>query len=76
MEEIGEKVYANTNNELIRGSGINVNLSGSTVVSVVSHNKKLYCFNVGDSRVILASKVGGKWTCKGLSVDLKPGRPD
>ena len=51
-------------------------MSGSTVVTVVGYNNKLYCFNVGDSRIILGSNVGGKWICKGLSDDQKPSRRD
>jgi serine/threonine protein phosphatase PrpC len=64
-----------TNNELLN-SEINTDLSGSTVVATFIYDDTLYCFNVGDSRAILISKVSNEWKFKPLSDDQKPSRED
>ena len=35
-------------------SGIDANFSGTTLISVLMDNKKLWCANCGDSRALLA----------------------
>ena len=64
-----------TNDELLN-SDINTELSGSTVIAVFIHRNRLYSFNIGDSRAILARHCGGEWKTIPLSDDQKPSRED
>lgn len=61
--EIITQAFETTNNELL-ASEINTDLSGSTVVAVFVYGRKLFCFNVGDSRAVLLSSVANHWRCK------------
>lgn len=58
IEEIIETAFARTNQSLL-DSDINTELSGSTVVAVFIYGDKMLCFNVGDSRAVLASHSKG-----------------
>jgi len=61
----------------IKNSGLDIEFSGSTCVSVLIDDDKLYCANVGDSRAIICSvdRMGGI-KGKALSRDHKPDEPD
>jgi len=65
-------------NETLQTSRIDISFSGTTCVSVLLHNNKVYCANVGDSRAILVSSSHGgrNWSVMELSHDHKPDRPD
>ena len=66
--------FFNTHRQLLE-SKIECSFSGTTTVSLLIINKKLYCANVGDSRAILGSCKKGEWTVKALSEDQKPDSP-
>lgn len=66
--------YFNTHRQLLE-SKIECSFSGTTTVSVLIINKKLYCANVGDSRAIMCASKKGEWTVKALSEDQKPDTP-
>jgi len=51
--------YAFVNENLFKNSGIDLNFSGSTCVSVLIVGNKIFCANVGDSRAVLAREVDG-----------------
>lgn len=46
------------------------------MVATFIYDDNLYCFNVGDSRALLVSKVANEWKLKPLSDDQKPSRED
>ena len=74
--EAFHKAYYQTNNVIVNGK-LNVELSGSTCVSVMIDSGKLYTANVGDSRAIICSasrteKIKGK----AITRDHKPSEPD
>lgn len=59
------------------------NFSGSTFITVLIRNKKLWCANIGDSRALLGREVQGKgqgvsnhWMSIALSRDHKPNETD
>jgi len=67
--------YFQTNNK-VHEAEFNINSSGSTCVSLVSNNDKLYSANVGDSRAIICSITSeGKIIGKPLTRDHKPSDP-
>eukprot|EP01017_Pseudomicrothorax_dubius_P033714 TRINITY_DN4540_c0_g1_i10.p1 TRINITY_DN4540_c0_g1~~TRINITY_DN4540_c0_g1_i10.p1 ORF type:complete len:646 (+),score=93.14 TRINITY_DN4540_c0_g1_i10:112-2049(+) len=63
--------YEMTHKSLYETS-IDVNFSGSTSVSILIQNEKLYCANVGDSRAIMAGMSRTRWNVRPLSFDHKP----
>lgn len=69
-------------NDLKSSANFDINFSGSTFVSVLKIEEKLWCANVGDSRAILARQLddmntkGSHWMSIGLSRDHKPDEPD
>jgi serine/threonine protein phosphatase PrpC len=63
-------------NDTVHRSKIDISFSGTTCVSVLVHDKKIYCANVGDSRAIIGSSARlHAWTTKELSRDHKPDDP-
>jgi serine/threonine protein phosphatase PrpC len=61
--------------------GIDANFSGTTLISVLIDDKKLWCANCGDSRALLARQLSGKesnrhWMSIALSRDHKPDERD
>ena len=79
LKEILYKSYIITNNKLLLKNNIykfNLNLSGSTCVSILFDSKKLnklYISNIGDSRALIIKKnIYKYWTCHQLSRDHKP----
>lgn len=75
MQEILSHCLFKTNEALLHCE-INTELSGSTVVCVFIYLEKLICYNIGDSRAVLASHDEKDWTITPLSVDQKPERED
>lgn len=66
-------------NEELTKSSLDVAFSGSTLVTVLLHGRKLWCANVGDSRAILARlspEDSSAWTSIPLSRDHKPDDED
>lgn len=63
-----------TNSKLSNDSTIDTHFSGSTCVSVLFSNERLFCANVGDSRALLGkyNRTAAKWECIPLSRDHKP----
>ena len=57
---------------MLRESNIDLNYSGSTIISCYLNQNKLYCANVGDSRAIVGKCRDNKWKAVPLSVDHKP----
>ena len=59
--------------EALGQSGINVKMSGTTLVLVAVRNKALWCANVGDSRAVLGKMHStNKWAAVALTRDHKP----
>lgn len=46
---------------LLKESGVDLNFSGSTVISCYFNHNRLICANVGDSRAILGRCKSGNW---------------
>jgi serine/threonine protein phosphatase PrpC len=69
------KAHSKVSDEIMQ-SGIDVNFSGSTCVSVLLRNSSLFCSNVGDSRAVLGRKQDSAWTAISLSNDHKPELPE
>ena len=72
-----KKAFYQIDFDLEAKTKINIDLSGSTCVSVILNKKKLICANVGDSRAILASRIIDNenrihWEITELSHDHKP----
>lgn len=65
------QAFLQTNKELV-DSPIDVNFSGSTTVSVLILNDRIFSANVGDSRAILGKFKNNQWTAFALSIDHKP----
>lgn len=59
-------------------SGIEITLSGSTMVAVLFDSKVLHCANVGDSRGIIGKllEISQQWTPVPLSRDHRPHVPE
>jgi len=49
--------YLSCNEELFGNNKIDISLSGSTCVSVLTLGQKLFCANVGNSRAILVKMI-------------------
>lgn len=63
---------------VLRDGSIDTEFSGTTAVAtVITMDKKLYCANVGDSRIILGETKGddGKVHAREVSIDNKPDDP-
>ena len=76
---------ANKLNREIGSKEFDTNFSGSTFISVLIRNKKLWCANIGDSRALLGRQMSDKTSFKGqsnhwmsiaLSRDHKPNETD
>ena len=66
--------FLQTRRELM-SSAIEVDHSGSTAVSVLVLNNRIFSANVGDSRAIIAKLVDNNWIAVPLSKDHKPDDP-
>lgn len=66
--------FANTQKYLISKRLINLNYSGTTVISVLIRSKYCICANVGDSRAIIG-RLNKNWHPIALSNDHKPNMP-
>ena len=67
MQDVIVCALHKTNQNLLE-SEINTELSGSTVIAIFIYHNEIICFNVGDSRAVLASYGNDqKWNVKGLS---------
>jgi hypothetical protein len=75
FNEIYTRSFLNTNFAL-HSSNIDDSLSGTTGVTIFQHGDYLYCANVGDSRAIIASEIGGEIKSSPLSSDQTPYRQD
>ena len=64
FKKINEEIYTNP--------GINSNMSGTTVVSIIITQEKLICINLGDSRLTLFKYDNGIYYSKNLSREHKP----
>lgn len=73
--DIYTRAFLNTNFDL-HGSNIDDSLSGTTAITVFQKGDKLYVANVGDSRAVIASEVGGELKASPLSSDQTPYRKD
>ena len=69
-------IFENISNKLIANTHIDITFSGSTVVSVLMRNHKIYCANLGDSRAVIGKKVEDNWASVALSRDHKPNEKD
>jgi serine/threonine protein phosphatase PrpC len=68
------KAFSKTSEELAV-TGVDIEYAGSTLCSVLLVSKTLYCANVGDSRAVLAKRVGSALKPIPLSEDHKPELP-
>jgi len=76
MHDLIKRSFALTNTDLNNSSHMNLNFSGSTTVTVIILNNKLWCANLGDSRAIMARcNKNGTWKAHALSNDHKPRSP-
>ena len=76
-EEIIKKAHIDTNAALHKDANINDTMSGTTAVSfMITPGRKVLINNVGDSRAMIISDVGGTLTGKPLSNDQTPYRRD
>ena len=74
-----DKIYTNTFlrvNKMLKQSGVDDSLSGTTGVTVLVVGDKLIVGNVGDSRAIIASEIDGQLKYSALSSDQTPFRKD
>jgi len=62
-------------NFMLRDSGIEVEDSGATCLSILISGNFITCSNVGDSRAILGRCMRGAWSVHQLSWDHKPDNP-
>ena len=69
-----ERVF-NELDELVKSQGdiVNVEMSGSTLVTVLIVAGRVYCAWVGDSRAMVAYQIEGVYSYQSLSVDHLPG---
>ena len=74
IKEALTTAFLKTNRELFN-STIDVNFSGSTTVTVLLFNTRLWCANVGDSRAIIGKFKNNSWVPLALSRDHKPDLP-
>jgi len=73
-ENLIKSAYERTNEELNRAT-FNVSCSGTTSVTVFTHDSLLLCANVGDSRAVIAlveDENVPQWEVQQISVDHKP----
>lgn len=75
FSDIYTRAFLTTNFDL-HGSNIDDSLSGTTGITIFQRGDKLYIANVGDSRAIIASEVGGEIKASPLSSDQTPYRKD
>jgi serine/threonine protein phosphatase PrpC/serine/threonine protein kinase len=73
--DIYTRSFLNTNFEL-HDSNIDDSLSGTTAITIFQRGDKLYIANVGDSRAVIATEVGGELKASPLSSDQTPYRKD
>lgn len=73
--EVYTRAFLNTNFDL-HSSNIDDSLSGTTAITILQRGDKLYIANVGDSRAIIATEVGGELKASPLSSDQTPYRKD
>lgn len=73
--EVYTRSFLNTNFDL-HSSNIDDSLSGTTAITIFQRGDKLYVANVGDSRAIIATEVGGELKASPLSSDQTPYRKD
>jgi serine/threonine protein phosphatase PrpC len=66
------KAFDHAYDRLTRESNVDMNFSGSTVVTCYLYQNKLYCCNVGDSRAVMGRHERGHWITVALSDDHKP----
>ena len=76
MEQIYKQSFNGVNSQLATNNRIDDSLSGTTGITVIVKGDVLYVGNVGDSRAIIASDVGGSITFSPLSNDQTPYRKD
>lgn len=62
-------------NIMLRDSGIEVEDSGTTCLSLLISSNFITCSNVGDSRAVLGRCMRGAWSVHQLSWDHKPENP-
>jgi serine/threonine protein phosphatase PrpC/serine/threonine protein kinase len=71
------QAHLKCNSNLRAREGISADLSGTTSISVLLYDNKIYCSNLGDSRAILVSSAeDGKCKVTALSNDQTPYRKD
>jgi len=75
LKEALTTAFLKTNRELF-DSSIDCNFSGSTTVTVLLFNTRLWCANVGDSRAIIGKLKNNSWVPLALSRDHKPDLPE
>jgi protein phosphatase 1L len=68
-----ERAFFRTDAEFSATAKIKALTDGTTAIVAVTHGKKIYVANAGDSRCIMIQK-GGR--CRHMSVDHKPNRED
>ena len=67
------EIFDETSTKLNDESNIDLNYSGSTVISIFFNKTNLYCANVGDSRAIIGKRNNNdRWSVIPLSRDHKP----
>lgn len=71
IEKVLTQAYLQSNKDL-KSSSIDCSFSGTTCVTVLFDNGKLYCANAGDSRAVLYSCKNNIWLTNALSIDHKP----
>ncbi len=62
-------------NKQLTNSTIDVYVSGTTCISAIICDKKVYTLNIGDSRAVMGKVINGKLKSVDLSDDQKPDRP-
>lgn len=75
FSDIYTRAFLTTNFEL-HSSNVDDSLSGTTGITIFQRGDKLYVANVGDSRAIIATEVGGEIKSSPLSSDQTPYRKD
>ena len=66
------KAFEQCYEKMLRECNVDLNYSGSTIISCYLNQNKLYCANVGDSRAIVGKCHGKQWKAMPLSTDHKP----
>jgi serine/threonine protein phosphatase PrpC len=58
-------------NREMENSGIDIKFSGTTTCLTYIYENKIFCANLGDSRAVIYSRHGEKWSGQPLSQDHK-----